>query len=609
MSADDIDPITFEVIKNGLDAIADQMALVLMRTAYSPIVRDSLDFSTAVCDHRGRTVAQGLLTALHLGSFPFAMRNLVARHGGKMKAGDVFLFNDPYGSGGMHLPDIYLIKPVIEGGRVVGYATALVHHTDIGGITPGSIAVHATEIYQEGLRIPLVKLYDAGVPNETLLALIESNVRVPHKVMGDLRAQIASVERGEQGFRELLARYGAEELERYCDAMQIHAERAMRAQIAALPDGTYEFVDHIDGLGETPEPIRFQVKVTIDGDGAIVDWTGTSPQVAAAINAPGPFVHSACFIAFRCLAGRDIPNAEGYMRPIKVIAPLGTIVNPELPGAANARGITGFRAVDAVFGALAQAAPDRIPAAGEGGATNFGIGGRLNGAPYVFAETVMGAWGGRPDRDGLDGAANLAANQSNQPVEVIEADNPVEILQYGLVQNSGGPGRYRGGMALVRIYRFTGESGLTTFRTDRRLHPPYGLNGGAMGTPCWNILNPGPGQRVLPVLPMEGYRLVAGDVFAHVTAGAGGHGDPLARDPARVLEDLIDEKITPDYARQIYGVALSADGAAIDAAATAKLRRAHRRRAPGKLPHLAQFAKAVAARIGAMPLPSARKAP
>lgn len=590
----DIDPITFEVIKNGLDSIADQMALVLMRSAYSPIVRDSLDYSTAVCDRQGRMAAQGLTTALHLGSFPFAMRNLVERHGGRMRPGDIYLFNDPYGSGGMHLPDIYLIKPVFHGDTVEGFATALVHHTDVGGISPGSIAVHATEIYQEGIRLPLLKLYDGGVLNETLTAIIEANVRVPHKVLGDLRAEVAAVNRGEQALLELIERYGPETFARYLDHMQQHAEARMRAELAALPNGMYRFSDCLDGLGEDPTPVRFEVAVTIDGDEALVDWTGTSPQVQAAINAPGPFIYSATYLGFRCLVEGDMPNAEGYMRPIKVIAPKGSIVNPELPAAANARGIVGFRAMDAVLGALAQAVPGRIPAAGEGGATNFGVGGVDHGEQYVFAETLMGAWGGRPDRDGVDGAANLAANQSNQPIELIEADNPIEILQYGFVPDSGGPGRHRGGMAILREYRFRAGRGTMTFRTDRRAQLPYGLAGGKPGTPCLNILNPGPGQRLLPVLPMEGYTVHAGDVFCHVLPGAGGHGDPFDRPPEQVRDDVLDGKMTADYAQSQYGVALDPASGEIDTAATAALRARPRPRSD----HLRYFDQAVAGMLG-----------
>src|SRR6516225_5534664 len=249
---DGVDPITFEVIKNALDSIADEMAIVLMRSAYSPIVRDSLDYSTAICDRDGAMLAQGLTTPLHLGSFPDAMRHLVTRYGGRMRPGDVFALNDPYGAGGIHLPDIYVIRPIFWEGAVEGYAATVAHHTDVGGLTPGSNSIHSTEIYQEGLRLPLLKLYDAGVPNETVFSIVEHNVRVPVKVLGDLRAQVAACQNGERGLRRLLQKYGVASVRAYLRAMLEYAERLMRAEIAALPDGVYEFTDFIDGLGDEP---------------------------------------------------------------------------------------------------------------------------------------------------------------------------------------------------------------------------------------------------------------------------------------------------------------------------------------------------------------------
>ena len=567
-----IDPVTFEVVKNALDSIADEMALVIMRSAHSAICRDSLDYSTAVCDGRGRMVAQGLMTALHLGSFPFAMRTLIEQYGEHMRPGDIFAVNDPYGGGGMHLPDIYITKPIFHEGKVEGYATTLVHHTDVGGITPGATAVHATEIYQEGLRIPLLKLYDGGRPSEMLFKIIEKNVRVPKKVLGDLRAQVAACHAGEKAFLELLGRHGAPTLGEYMDEMHDYAERVMRDEIRSLPDGSYDFTDYIDGFGKDPEPVVFQVKMTIDGDDITADWTATSPQVKGAINAPGPFIYSATYVALRCMVRAAIPNAEGYMRPIKVIAPPGSVVNPHLPAAANARGITGFRAIDTVLGALAKAVPERIPAAGEGGATNPSIGGQHNGEPFVFTETVLGTWGGRPDRDGVDGLANLAANQSNQPIEFIESDNPIEVLRYGLVKDSGGPGKYRGGMAITREWRLLADEAVFTIRSDRRAHLPYGIAGGKSGTPSFNILNPGPQQEVLPVLPWESTELRKGETVLHIQPGAGGYGDPVERDPRLVLEDVLDEKLSIDYVKREYGVVIDPETMTVDDRATRRLR-------------------------------------
>jgi N-methylhydantoinase B len=381
-----LDPITLEVVRNALDSLADEMALVLMRTAYSPVVRDSMDYSTAVCDREGRMVAQGLTTALHLGSFPDTMSEVIRRFGSSMRDGDVFALNDPYGSGGMHLPDIYVIKPIFIEGSLEGFATTLVHHTDIGGITPGGTAVHATEIFQEGLRIPMMHLVDGatGSENQTLLSILAANVRVPDRVLGDLRAQMAACRIAEQGLTRLVAQYGSDTTRACINRLHDLAESQMRALIRSLPPGRYEFEDFIDGFGQSPKAIRFKVAVDIRDDEAIVDWTGTSEQVDGAINAPGPFIRSATYLAFRCLVGERIPNTVGYMRPIQVIAPEGSIVNPRFPAACNARGIVGFRAVDTLLGALAQAIPGRVYAAGEGGATNPSIGGQWQGKNFVF---------------------------------------------------------------------------------------------------------------------------------------------------------------------------------------------------------------------------------
>lgn len=575
----DFDAITFEVIRNALDSLADEMALVLMRSAYSPVVRDSMDYSTALCDRDGNMVAQGLTTALHLGSFPEAMRVILETFKGRIFPGDVFVLNDPYGGGGMHLPDIYVVKPIFHGDAVEGFATTLVHHTDIGGLTPGGTAVHATEIFQEGLCIPLLKLYERGVPNETVLRFVEKNVRVPKKVLGDLRAQVSACHGAERGLLRLVARYGADTVHAYIGDMHALAESRMREQICHLPDGVYTFTDCIDGFGENPAPIVFKVKLTIAGEQATVDWTGTSPQVKGAINAPGPFIRSATYLAFRCLVGRGVPNTVGYMRPITVIAPRGTIVNPNHPAACNARGIVGFRAMDTLLGALAKAVPGRVPAAGEGGATNPSIGGLQNGEAFVFTESVLGSWGGRPNQDGIDGAANLAANQSNQPVEMVEADNPLQIVRYGLVRNSGGPGRFRGGMAIEREYRLTADEAVFTIRSDRRAHPPYGLAGGCCGTPSYNILHHGKTATILPALPLDKTDLVKGDSVRHIQPGAGGYGDPLLRDPDKVLEDVLDDKLSTAYAASEYGVVIARRK--VNLAATAKLRE-HLRSKPRK---------------------------
>jgi N-methylhydantoinase B len=569
-----IDPITFEVIANALSSSADEMALTIMRSAYSPVVRDSMDYSTALCDRTGRVVAQGLTLAVQLGAFPDAMRHLMEQFDGDMNPGDIFVFNDPYGSGGQHLPDIYVIKPIHRGGALQGYAATMAHHCDVGGITPGSVAMHATEIFQEGLRLPIVKLYEAGQPNSTVWRIILRNTRMPVQVEGDLKAQVAACTTGERGLLELLERYGEAEIVPYFEALQTRAERMMRDVIAALPDGEYSYTDYLDGIGETPEPIRFQVRLTICGEEIEVDLDGTSPQVQAAINCPIAMVNSAAYCAIRCIGGPDIPNCDGYMRPIHVKAPSGTIVNPVLPAACAARGVIGYRVFDTIMGALAKVVPERVIAGCEGGPTLLSIGGWRDGKPFVLTEVMVGTWGARAGRDGPEGISNPAANLSNQPIELIEAELPLEVVQYGLVQDSGGPGRFRGGLAFTRAFRLLAEEAIYTVRSDRRIHPPYGIAGGGPGSPSMNLFYSGGETRILPPMPMAGLTIRRGETFHHDGAGGGGYGDPFTRDPALVLEDVLDEKLSLVAARRDYGVAINPLSLSINHAETAHLRAA-----------------------------------
>ncbi|MBV8915570.1 MAG: hydantoinase B/oxoprolinase family protein, partial [Acetobacteraceae bacterium] len=306
-----MDPITFEVVANALSTTGDEMALTVMRSAYSAVVRDTMDYSTALCDCDGTVIAQGLTLAVQLGAFPDAMRHLLDQFGGRMQPGDVFAFNDPYGAGGQHLPDIYVIKPIFFEGAVEGYAATMAHHCDVGGIAPGSVAIHATEIFQEGLRLPIVKLYEAGQPSDPVFRILERNTRQPIQLLGDIQAQVAACGVGERGYRALLERHGANALRTYLDALQSRAERMMRAEIAALPDGEYRYTDYLDGFGDDPTPLPIAVRLAISGEEILVDLTGTAAQVPAAINCPIAMVNSVCYCAIRAIAGPDLPNCEG----------------------------------------------------------------------------------------------------------------------------------------------------------------------------------------------------------------------------------------------------------------------------------------------------------
>ena len=575
----DIDPIRLEVLKNAFDTIADEMALILLRTAHSPIVRDSMDFSAAICDGRGESLAQAITTPMHLGSFHDAMQFLTERYQGNVAPGDVFIGNDPYAAAGQHLPDIYVVQPIYLQDALVGWATTVAHHADVGGIVPGSNALGATEIYQEGLRLPFLKLYDKGIANEGIWEIIALNVRVPDQVTGDIKAQMAACVTGTREYLELCERYGTQTLERYIVELHDYAERLTRAEILEIPDGTYRFTDHIDGLGEHPQPVTLQVAVTVRGEELTADWTGSSPQVAGGINTPLPFTKAGVYTAIRSVMKADIPNCHGFTRPIHVSAPKGTVLNSVHPAPTGARGITGYRVIDCMFGALAQVLPHRVTADGMGGSTIPTFGGWHEGEPFVFAETFMGTWGAAATHDGQEGVPHMGANQSNVPVEMIEANYPLRIRRYGIVPDTGGAGKYRGGNALMREYELLAERAVFSLRTDKRDFPPHALDGGEPGQAPVNILNPGPGQRELPVLVTEAIPLKRGDVFFHVTPSGGGHGDPMVRDPQLVLADVIEEKLSRERALKAYGVVIEGDPPRVDEAATRELRASSERAA------------------------------
>ena len=570
-----IDPIRLEVIKNGFDAIADEIALILLRTAYSPIVRDSMDYSTAICGKDGLTLAQGLTTPLHLGSFYDAMQNLIGKYKSNIYDGDIFIGNDPYVASGQHLPDIYIIKPIFIEGQLQGWATTLAHHADVGGIIAGSNSIGSTEIYQEGLRIPFLKLYEAGKLNTAIWELITINVRVPDLVLGDLQAQIVACEIGSREYKEMFENYGIETLNIYAQELQQYAESLARTEIEEIPDGNYKFVDYIDGLGEKPDPIKLNVSLIVSGDQVVIDWTGSSPQVKGGINSPLPFTKAAAYTALRSIMSSDIPNCHGYTRPIKIIAPEGSITNPVLPAPCGARGITGLRMIDCLFGALSEAVPNRVAADGWGGPSLPTFASFRDGKPFVFTETLMGTWGAIAYNDGQDGVPHMGGNQSNVPIEMIELDYPLRIEEYGLVKDTGGAGKYRGGLSVIRSYRALEDDILLSIRSDKRKFPPHGLFGGKEGEPSMSILKSGKDESIIPTLTTQPLYLKQNDLFKHVMAGGGGYGDPLEREPNLVLKDVIEERISLNNASENYGVVIiknSKNKFSIDIDATNKLR-------------------------------------
>lgn len=565
---DDLDPITFDLVRNALESIVDDMALTIVRTAYSNVVRDNMDFSTGFCDRDGQLVAQGLTIPMHLGSVPDAMASMMATYGGDVAPGDIWIMNDPY-AGGMHLPDIFVVKPIFTAAAMlVGYAVTIAHHTDVGGRVAGSNASDSTEIYQEGLRIPPLQLYRRGEPNSVLLTLIATNVRVPDKVIGDLHAQIAACRIGESRYLELIDTFGERELARYLAGLLDYAERRVRAEIRQIPDGTYVFVDHIDDDGIDPEPLTLRVSLSVRHDTIHADFAGTASQVKGAINATFSVTKSMVYAAVRCVLATDIPNNAGLFRPITVAAPPASLVNPVIPAAVAARGLTAFRLGDTLLGALAQAVPDRVGAAGEGGNTGVSIGGYdADRTPFIYVEFICGCWGGRPTKDGIDGVTNIFSDLSNNPVEMTEAEYPLLIEAYELIPDSGGPGRQRGGMGVRKRFRFTEHEAVLQVRSDRQHFQPYGLRSGQPGAPGRNALIHDGRARAMPSKFTTLIR--RDDVFDHRQAGGGGFGDPLERDPVRVAADVRDGRVTLERARDDYGVVIVPDAMLVDTPATA----------------------------------------
>jgi len=468
-----------------------------------------------------------------------------------------------------------VVKPIYYGSALHGWAATLAHHSDVGGIVAGSNALGATEIWQEGLRIPILKLYEAGKRNETLIEIMKLNVRTPQWVIGDLEAQVAACHTADKSFKQLFDRYGPEELEQAFEDLHDYAQALIEAELKEIPDGVYRFTDHIDGIGEDPEPITLTVEVTLKGDRIKVDWTGSSAQVDGGINSPFPFSKACAYAAIRSVMASDIPNCHGYTRAIEVSAPEGTIVRPLSPAACGARGITGYRQIDCLFGALSQALPDKVAADSSGGSTLPTISMYVDGRALIFCETLMGTGGGTVVSDGQEGVAHIGANQSNVPVEMIEQTYPIRIEEYGFVFDSGGPGRHRGGMAIRRSYRILSDKATLNVRSDKRRFPPHGLFGGREGAPSFSMLQRANGNKeILPVMLKEPIQVFKGDIFIHEMASGGGYGPAHERSIDKVLEDVRLGAVSMESAQRDYKVVIRPVGGnyEIDYPETLKIR-------------------------------------
>ena len=566
-----IDPMTREIIKNALLSTADTMALTVVRTARSSVIKHAMDFSTAIFDAEGRQVAQGLTIAPHLGAMAPALEGVTNAFGDDIYPEDVFANNDPY-EGASHLPDIFLFKPIFAYDTLVGWSCAIGHQTDIGGRIPGGNACDNTEIYQEGLILPPIKLVERGVLNQAVWRILEKNVRVPDKVLGDVQALIAAVRYGERDLLRLVEDYGLEELKSYMVDILDTTERLTRAEIASFPHGEWEFTDYIDNDGLDPEPIAIHVRIKIEGDEVDVDFDGTSPQARGSINPNFAYTKSNVYAVMKCLMDPGIQSNSGFFRPFKIAAPEGCFVNPQHPAPVAARGMSGFRTCQALFGAMTQAMPGRVPAAWGGGEAGLSFGGyHRDRKAWVYLEfNNDGPRGGGPDQDGADGLASPVLNLANTPVESIETDQPLMVERFGLVPDTGGAGKYRGGLGMIREFRVLADEATFQLRSDRHDFLPWGIDGGRPGTPTRNYLNPDTDSEEIAAKSLRS--LKKGDLYRLVQAGGGGYGDPLERDVHAVLEDVQQEKQTPDYARREYGVVIDPQSLELDIKATEQLR-------------------------------------
>lgn len=569
-----IDLITLEVLRNKFDVIADEMEITLLKSAYSSIVKEGLDASAALFTTDGDTIAQAASIPIHLGSLVPAVKRILEEFPPEsMLEGDVYIMNDPY-DGGSHLPDIVIAAPIIYQGAAVALSTTMTHNQDVGGKTPGSVPTDATEIFQEGLRLPPLKFYEAGEPNHTLHAILLKNVRIPDILMGDLHGQVAACNVGKQRLTELLAAYGVDCVLATIRELMDRAEAMTREKLSAIPDGTYSFADYLDNDGiDLDQRITLQATVTINGSDVLCDFSGSSPQVRGPLNCVPTAAIAGAYYVIRTITDAAIPNNSGCYRPIRLHLPEGTVVNPRPPAAVNARTATIIRIADVLHGALVQALPGKLPAAPSGQLLVASFGGidPRSGASYVTSELGAGGVGARPVKDGIDVLEMGPSNCMNIPVEAIEMSYPMRIRHYGMRADSGGAGQYRGGLGASKVFEAVHGDVVVSIRGERYFTPPWGLYGGHPAAPAqaWverldGSIEEIPSKRV--------FTLHAGERLWVDTPGGGGYGDPLTRDVTAVVQDVRDRRVSMQMARELYGVVLREPDLSVDVMATQQLR-------------------------------------
>jgi N-methylhydantoinase B len=557
------DPAIFEIVKNSFYKIAEEMRVVLAKTAYSPLLKSAGDYSCGIFDARGEMVAQGPDLPIHLGSMPDAVRAVVAAFASDVHDGDVFVHNDPY-FGGSHLPDVNVIRPAFHDGELLGYTCLRAHWPDIGSATPGSYGA-VTQIFGEGLRIPPLRLISRGVRNVDLEKLIFANVRTPDERKGDLGAQLAATLRATERLRALARRYGSVEVISYMAQVMDYSERLMRSALIDLPDGEGSFEDFCDGDGIADDALgtdaRFRIKLSVQktADRLIVDFDGTDPKVKGPMNAPLSVTASGVYCGMKTAVDPNnlIPPNSGCWRTIEIRAPKGSVVNAEFPApVVYANHEMSHRVADMVMGALVNFLPDQVMACSQGTSAILTLGGvdPRNGRPYVSYETIKGGFGARPSKDGINCIASGISNTMNTPVEVLELAFPVRVERYEVSPDSGGAGRYRGGCGARRVWRMLeGADATGALCMERMTSPPFGLRGGSAGAAAVvTLTTPGGMTRSLP--SKGAFAAPAGSIIDMLTPGSGGFGPASERDQTAIGRDLLDGYVSAPGATRDYGI-------------------------------------------------------
>jgi len=549
------DPVLMQVLRYSMEQIADEMGHTLVRTARSTIIKEIKDISCAVFDRHGNTVAQAHHAPMLLTGFEIPMKSLRKRfRDDELNDGDVIMFNDPY-IGGQHVMDLVTIAPVRYKGELVGFVGSIAHHADMGGAAAGGTQGGLTEIYLEGIRFPMVKLYKKGIEDQELIGILNNNIRVPDKTLGDIRAQASADFVGARRLKQVFEKYGPAVTQLHMDALLDYSEKRIREGFKKIPDGTYTGVDYVDDDGLTGKPIKLQVNIHKQGDHALVDFDGTDAEVPGNVNCPIATVHAAVYYALIAVIDPHVPANSGCYRPFEVSAKEGLVVNPRPPRACGARTNTSQKITEAMMLALAQALPDRVMAGSHGQITNCGFSGYYpeTGKRFVYVDIQGGGAGARWCKDGRDGQDSHLARFMNTPIEAVELEFPMRIERYEFIPDTGGAGKYRGALAVRRDIRSLIDDLSFGRYGDRQAFAPFGLFGGKEGSKGKFILNPGTSNEK-PLKSKGLDKLSKDDVVSLRLPGAGGYGEPRDRERDAVLRDVRDGKVSKEKAKEDYGV-------------------------------------------------------